>query len=61
MHFYDEQSESTCLFASCYSLSLSLSYASVISSQNQWLLTVQNVKTVNLRLTCPKEITKIPC
>ena len=38
MHFYDEQSESTCLFASTYSialslsLSLSLSYASVISS-----------------------------
>ena len=25
MHFYDEQSESTCLFASSYSLSLSLS------------------------------------
>ena len=24
MHFYDEQSESTCLFASSYSLSLSL-------------------------------------
>ena len=41
MHFYDEQSESTCLFASSYSLSLSLSQASVISSQNQWLLTVQ--------------------
>ena len=46
MHFYDEQSESTCLFASFYShslslirdlsLSLSLSLASVISSQNQW-------------------------
>ena len=46
MHFYDEQSESTCLFASSLSLSLSLSlspYASVISSQNQWLLTVQNL------------------
>ena len=45
MHFYDEQSKSTCLFASSLSLSLSLSlflsYASVISSQNQWLLTVQ--------------------
>ena len=41
MHFYDEQSEPIGLFAS--SLSLSLSYASVISSQNQWLLTVQNV------------------
>ena len=25
MHFYDEQSESTCLFASSYYLSLSLS------------------------------------
>ena len=24
MHFYDEQSESTCLFASFYTLSLSL-------------------------------------
>ena len=43
MHFYDEQSESSCLFASSLSLSLSLSYASVMLSQNQWLLTVQNV------------------
>ena len=29
MHFYDEQSESTCLFASSYSLSLSLSLSRI--------------------------------
>ena len=31
MHFYDEQSESTCLFVSFYSLSLSLSLSLSVS------------------------------
>ena len=37
MHFYDEQSESTCLFASSYSLSLSLSLSVIhLKTSDYW-------------------------
>ena len=66
MHFYDEQSESTCLFASSLSLSLSLLRISDIISKpviidSPKCSLIRLLETVNLRLICPKEITKIPC